>query len=61
MVVYNESEPVKDFVARTIRIANEFKEHPYSTTLQINLLFGTVMLPKSHWYNFLEQYHLKEN
>ena len=58
---YHETQPEKDFVKRTIEIAKEFKDHRYNTTLQINLLFGTVMLPKSHWYKSLDQFDLNKN
>lgn len=38
---------------RTIQFAKDFCDYEHSTTLQINLLFGTVMLPKAHWYKTL--------
>lgn len=53
---YKASEPEKDFVRRTFQLAKELKDHEYSTTLQINLLLGTVLLPKSRWYTELDQH-----
>ncbi|WP_236979686.1 HEPN family nuclease [Membranihabitans maritimus] len=58
---YNRNKPEKDFVKRTIEMAEEFKNHKYGTTAQINFLFGTIILPKSHWYNSLKQYSIKLN
>ncbi|WP_320128712.1 HEPN family nuclease [uncultured Sphaerochaeta sp.] len=51
---YNPIKPEKNFVERTIKLAKKLKDDEYSTTLQINLLFGTIMLPKSHWYHSLK-------
>ena len=58
---YNRTKPEKDFANRTIESANESKVHKDNTALQINLLFGTVMLPKSHWYKSLDKFSFGEN
>lgn len=46
---YRKQHPKKDFVNRTIKLAHEFQNHQLSTTLQVNLLLGTVILPRAHW------------
>lgn len=55
---YSITKPEKDFVKRTVELAKELADHRYCTTLQTNLLFGTIMLPKSHWYQSLDQHSI---
>lgn len=58
MTMYNKTAPEIDFVKRSRLLAEELNNHRFSTTLQINLLFGTVMLPKSHWYQNLQSVNI---
>lgn len=59
---YNHKEPIFDFFRRSIELAEEFKDHKYNTTLQINLLLGTIVIPKANWYDQLqhESFHKSE-
>jgi hypothetical protein len=57
---YDKRQPYKDFVYRTVLIAKELKEHKYSTTLQINLLFGAVIFSKACWYKKWSRVSLKK-
>lgn len=48
---YDKHKPEKDFVLRTIELAHELQSHRYNTTLQVNLLFGSVIFTKACWYS----------
>ncbi len=55
---YDKNKPERDFVLRTIELAHELKKHRYNTTLQVNLLFGSVIFTKACWYSEWKRYSL---